>query len=70
MISWMFFEAAPIGPGLNFFITIPKKSIIESKTVIILSPISFLVTYIAALTKSSDYLLSPFSVLFRVSLII
>ena len=66
----MFLEAAPIAFGLNFFITIPKKSIIEINTEIVLSFSSFFITKVAAITNNSAYFLSSLSVLLRVSLII
>ena len=62
----MFLEAAPIALGLNFFITIPKKSTIEINTEIILSFSNFFVTKMAAMTNYYDYLLSSLSILFNV----
>jgi hypothetical protein len=66
----MFLDAAPIALGLNFFITIPKKSTVAINTDIILSLNSFLVTKVDATTNYSASFLSSLSVLFRVSLII
>ncbi len=56
--------------GLNFFITIPKKSTVDINTVMILSLINFLVTNKAARIKSYAYFLSSLSVLLKFSLII
>jgi hypothetical protein len=62
----MFLEAAPIALGLNFFITIPKKSTIEINTEIILSFSKFFVTKMAATTNYYDSFLSSLSILFNV----
>jgi hypothetical protein len=62
----MFLEAAPIALGLNFFITIPKKSTIEINNEIILSFSNFFVTKMAATTNYYDSFLSSLSILFNV----
>ncbi len=66
----MCLDTDPIGPGLSFFISIPRKSMPEIRTLMILSSISFLTTKIEAATKSYAYFLSSTTKSFKDSFMI